>query len=577
MHVRSALLSLVIVAGVLAVPAASSTAGAARSASSTTTPYAINQRVCHPPKHSHTSTCFAEKRVVVKKGTAGARPFRVAAGATGAGTVGPAGGLTPSDLATAYGLTTTGGSGQTIAIVDAYNDPNIAADLATFDTQYGLSACGLGTCLRVVDQTGGTTLPTNDSTGWSVEETLDVEAAHAVCQGCKIILVEANTATNADLATAENTAVSLGATEVSNSFGDMESNSDPTFQAAFDHPGVVIAAAAGDDGYYTFDQLAAANEADIPAAYPTVVAVGGTSLYLGQSAARQSETVWNDNGVQDFWQQNFFGLPLGAGGGGCSTTYSAPGWQTHLGGWPTTACGTKRLVADVAAVADSLTGFDIYDSFDCGQSACGGPPGWITVGGTSLASPIISAVYALAGGAHGVPYPAVTLYGHPRTAYDVTVGGNGWCDGEGASQCNPNPNLLGYGIVDCAYPATGSTPAAGDRACDALSGFDGPTGVGTPKGLTTFTKIGPTATVSGPSSVAHGTSHSWTATATDPFPGGTITKYRWAWGDGSGATTTTTATASHTYSTGGVTRTVTLTMTDGYGVTGTKTFNVTVT
>ena len=568
--------SLVAVPGAVAPIAASAArADTAHTKASGTTYYAINKRICKTPKKAGVVACFAEQRVLVKPGTKGARTFVLAAGATASATIGPAGGLTPSDLATAYGLTTTGGSSQTLAIVDAYNNPNIGADLATFNAQYGLAACPVGSCLKIVNQTGGSTLPPNDTQGWSVEESLDVEAAHAVCQACKIILVEASSASNADIAVAENEAVTLGATEVSNSFGDFESNSDATFQAAFDHPGVVITAAAGDDGYYNFDQLAAINEPDVPASYGTVVAVGGTSLYLGQTATRQSETVWNSNGVQDFWQQVFFGLPLGAGGGGCSTRYSARGWQTHLSVWPSTACGTKRLVADISAVGDSLTGFDIYDSYDCGSPCGDAAPGWVTVGGTSLSSPIIAAVYALAGGAHGVPYPALTLYGHPGGAYDVTVGGNGWCNGEGAAQCG-DPNLLGYGVVDCAYPATGTTPSAGDRACDALAGYDGPTGFGTPKGLTAFTKTGPTAKMSGPTSVTHGTSRTWSATTTDPFPGGSVTRYTWNWGDGTTPTVTTSGSASHTYATGGVTRTITLTVRDNYGVTGTATRSVAV-
>jgi PKD domain len=581
--VGSLLVSLGVVVGGGAVPgtvspvAASVVAATTRQgASLRTTYYAIGERICKTPKKVGAAACFVERRVLVKQGTKGARPFTRAAGATGSASIGPAGGLTPSDLGTAYGLTTTGGAGQTVAIVDAFNDPNIGADLTHFDSQYGLATCALGTCLRVVNQTGGATLPPNDTQGWSVEETLDVEAVHSVCQGCKIIVVEANSPSNADIGTAENEAVTLGATEVSNSFGDFESASDATFQAAFNHPGTVITASAGDDGYYNFDQLAGINQPDVPASYRTVVAVGGTSLYLGQSAVRQSETVWNDNGTKDFFEQNLFGIPLGAGGGGCSTRFAAPGWQTHLGVWASTACGSKRLVADVSAVGDSLTGFDIYDSYNCGSPCGGSAPGWLTVGGTSLASPIIAAVYALAGGAHGVPYPALTLYGHPGRAYDVTVGGNGWCDGEGAASCG-DPNTQGFGIVDCDYPATGTTPSAGDRACDALTGYDGPTGVGTPNGLGAFTKTGPTVNLAGPTSVTHGATNTWTATTTDPFPGGAVTSYTWNWGDGTTPSITATGSASHDYTTGGANRTITLTVKDNYGVTGTATYSVTVT
>ena len=561
-------------AAVLATMTGAATAAtrpvASPGAADSVTLYAVGKRAC-AAKGPGVASCYAEIRKVVSKGTQGARPFKVAAGATASGTIGPAGGLTPGDLGSAYGLTTTGGSGQTVAVVDAYNDPNINADLQSFDTHYGLATCSTTNgCLRVVNQAGGSTLPANDTSGWSVEETLDVETVHSVCQGCKVILVEANSPLNADLATAENTAVSLGAGEVSNSFGEPESGTSTSFQAAFNHPGVVLTASAGDSGYYFYDRLAATNQPGIPAAYNTTVSVGGTSLYLGQGAARQSETVWNDNGTRDVLQQAF-AAPLGAGGGGCSTLFSAQHWQNSLGAWGSTGCGSKRLVSDVSAVADYLTGFDIYDSYNCG-TACSPAPGWLTVGGTSLSSPIIAASYGLAGGAHGVAYPALTLYGHQGNAYDVTTGGNGWCAGEGAAQC-PNPNSLGYGIVDCAYTA-GGTAAAGDRACDALAGYDGPTGVGSPDGITMFTKTGPSATLSGPTTVTHGTSHSWNAATADPFPGGTVTSYTWNWGDGTGSTTTTTGTAAHTYATGGVTRTITLTVTDTYGVTGTASYTV---
>ena len=550
-------------------------------ASASATYYAVGKRACKTPKQAGVATCFADIRVLVKKGAKGAQPFKLAAGAIGPNVIGPAGGLTPSDIGTAYGLTTTGGSGQTVAIVDAFNDPNINADLQTFDTHYGLAVCSTSNgCLRVLNQTGGTTLPPNDTAGWSVEESLDVEAVHSVCRGCKIILVEATSASDANLGTAENTAAAtLHATEVSNSFGEAEAATSSTFQAAFNHPGTVITASTGDDGYYSFDQETSTNQPDIPASYNTVVSVGGTSLYLGQSAARQSETVWNDNGPNDYWESNFL-QALGAGGGGCSTLFTAQGWQSAQSVYPSTGCGTKRLNADVSAVADYLTGFDIYDTY-----TAGGGVGWETIGGTSLASPVVAAAWGLAGGAHGVSYPALDLYGHPGAAYDVTAGGNGWCDGGGAAQCNAcfgagcttNPNLQGFGVVDCAWTATGAV-AAGDRACEALTGYDGPTGVGTPNGLTMFAKTGPTAKIAGPATVAHSTTlHTWTATTTDPFPGGHVVSFTWNWGDGTANTVTTTGSASHAYTTGPASRTITLTVKDNYNQTGVATHAVAVT
>jgi len=548
-----------------------------------TTEYAIGKPVCKAnPKPGH-ATCFAMRRVLVKRGTSGARPFVAGDGArASAATIGPAGGLTPSDFATAYGYSSTAtGSGQTVAVVDAYNDPNIDSDLQTFDSQYGLATCSTANgCLKVVSQTGSTTaLPANDTTGWSVEESLDVETVHSVCQECKIILVETNSQATSDLVAGVTEAVALKANEISNSYGGQETGWDSSAdEAAYKHPGTVITASAGDDGYYNFDYLGeygAYDQANAPAAYNTVVAVGGTSLYLGQTAARQSENVWNDNGTKDYYEQQF-GVPLGAGGGGCSTVIGAMGWQDHQGVWPSTGCGTKRGVADVSADADYLTGIDIYASYNCGSSC---PTlGWETIGGTSLSSPLIAAMYALAGGAHGVSYPALTLYGHLGTSalYDVTSGGNGYCDGEGAASCG-DPNTLGAGILDCDYPATGSTPSAGDRACDALAGYDGPSGVGTPNGLAAFAPVTPTVTIAGPTSIAHGTTGDWTASVQDPFAGGNLSySYSWNWGDGTAPTVTTTGSATHDYAAAG-SYTITLTVTDHYGQKGAGTYHVTVT
>jgi subtilase family serine protease len=551
--------SAITAASATAATAPASAAHAVTQPAPDSTHYAIGERACAAAKSSGQAICDALIRKTVSADTKGAKPFKVGP----AGTIGPAGGLTPGDLASAYNLYTTGGAGQTVAIVDAYNDPNIAADLATFDTHYGLPACTeTNGCLNVVSETGSSTLPPNDS-GWAVEESLDVETVHSVCHSCKIYLVEATTNENVDLGAAEDEAVSLGADEVTNSFGEPESGSNSTFQAAFNHPRVVITASAGDDGYYDFDDLSAVNQPGIPSAYNTVVSVGGTSLNLNQSGGRQSETVWNDNGPRDYYQSIEDGFAFGAGGGGCSTLFGAQPWQTALSNWSSTGCGTKRLANDVSAVADYLTGFDVYDSFD--------EDGWLTVGGTSLSSPLIASAWALAGGAHGVTYPALNLYGHRSLAYDVTTGGNGWCDGQGASECG-NPNLLGDGLVDCDYSASGAV-APGDRACDALSGYDGPTGVGTPNGDTLFTRAAPTAAISGDKTVTRGTSVKFTAATTDPFPAGKIVKYVWHWGDGTSSTTTS-ASASHTYKTSGVTRTITLDVTDNYGATASATHMV---
>ena len=542
-----------------------------------TVQYAVGKKACTQTARPGAATCDSEIRIEVPAPLAAkdhAQRYVVGAGAKGNGTIGPAGGLTPQDLTTAYNLH-TGGSGQTVGIVDAYNDPTINADLQTFDAQYGLAACSEGNgCLRVVNQSGNATpLPANDSSGWSVEESLDVETVHSVCPSCRIILVEANSNGNGDLGAAENAAVGLGANEVSNSYGEPEDGSSAAYQADFNHPGTVITASAGDDGYYFYDDLDGISQPSIPSAYNTAVSVGGTSLFLDQGGHRQSESVWNDNGPADYFEQAFE-RPLGAGGGGCSTLFTARAWQTSLSTWNSTGCGSKRLDNDVSADADYLTGFDVYDSDNCGD-ACYPAPGWFTVGGTSLSSPIIAAAYALAGGAHGVSYPALTLYGHRNQAYDVATGGNGWCDGEGAAQCT-NPNSRGDGVLDCAYTAAGAV-AAGDRACDALAGYDGPTGVGTPNGSGVFDKTGPAVDITGPVKTGQGDSATFTAKIFDPFPGGIVDRYVWNWGDGTANTTTFTGhpTASHTYKTTGNHK-ITVTITDNYGATGSATHEVAV-
>ena len=233
-------------------------------------------------------------------------------------------------------------------------------------------------------------------------------------------------------------------------------------------------------------------------------------------------------------------------------------------------------------VADPLTGFDIYDSYDCGSAQCPTSPSWLTIGGTSLSSPLLAAAYALGGGAHGVPYPAVTLYGHPSSVYDVTTGGNGICDGEGAAQC-PDYSTngafdLGAGMLDCAYTPVGCAgrrharlrrhlglrrpertrhPELHDALREGRPGLHDQPGAdrSTVNVSTGFGTIGPS----------------------DPFPGGVVQKYTWNWGDGSPNTVTSGSTSSvtHTFTSTGA-KTVTVTAQDAYGVTTAKTLQVTV-
>jgi hypothetical protein len=433
------------------------------------------RQICPAPKPGD-AACFALALAPAPASAVGARPYQAGAGALSRG---PAGGLTPADLASAYGyIPSIGGAEQTVALVDAYDDPDIEKDLGAFDSEYGLAACTKANgCFKKVSQTGSTTsLPPKDKVGWSLEMSIDVEMAHSVCESCKILLVEAESESLANLAASVNEAVMLGASEVSNSYGAPESQMGASEQAAYNHPGVVIAAAAGDSGYlnwdYVADFLAAPGMPNAPASLPTVVAVGGTSLKLKTNGTRKSETVWNDSGRPSHKEFKRFS----ATGGGCSTLFTAPSWQQNAPGWTSTACGTKRLDNDTSAVADPYTGFDIYDSYVYEPAFT---PGWLTVGGTSLSSPLITALYSLAGGSHGASYPAATLYTHFGEAsalHDLTKGGNGYCDGEEAGPCGEPAINEELGDIDC----------EDTTACDAALGLDGPSGVGTPNGLSAF-------------------------------------------------------------------------------------------
>ncbi|KOW00112.1 peptidase S8 [Streptomyces sp. NRRL B-1140] len=333
-------------------------------------------------------------------------------------------GYGPSDLRSAYGLTsaaTSNGSGRTIAIVDAYDDPNAESDLAAYRSQYGLPACTTANgCFKKVSQTGSTTaLPAPDS-GWAGEISLDLDMASAICPNCHITLVEAKSATMTNLGTAVNEAVALGAKYVSNSYGGGESSSDTSYDSAyFNHPGVAITVSAGDAGY----------GAEYPAASKYVTAVGGTRLSTSSTTRGWTESVWRTSSTEGT-------------GSGCSAYDTKPAWQTDTG------C-TKRMIADVSAVADPATGVSVYDTYGAdGQ-------GWATYGGTSASAPIIASVYALAGTPSTGSYPARFPYANTTALNDVTSGSNGSC-------------TTSY-------------------FCTARTGYDGPTGLGTPQGLGAFT------------------------------------------------------------------------------------------
>jgi hypothetical protein len=407
----------------------------------------------------------------------------------------PAGGflgLRPEDLHAAYSLPTSAPVAQTIALVDAYNDPRAEADLKTYDEEFGLPECTTANkCFQKVAQSGSETelpFPKNlaaleaaakgssserkrakEAIGWGVEISLDVQSARAVCQSCRILLVVANSPSNSDLVAAENRAATLGATEISNSWGTPEEAvEEPAEREAFNKPGTVITAAAGDDGYREWG-LGEGEFTSFPAASPDVVAVGGTRLStLGIGGGWQGETVWNGSG---------------ASGGGCSTVFPAQTWQLETSDWGEVGCLEGRAANDVAADADPYTGVVIRDTDNPGQECqeryeeAGVQhtiPNWCTYGGTSLASPIIASVFALAGGSGGVPYPARTLYENLRNApshfHDVTSGSNGECEGFDEET----------GFTFCTPEAEAKTSCGGKLICLAARGYDGPSGVGTP-------------------------------------------------------------------------------------------------
>ncbi len=310
-----------------------------------------------------------------------------------------------------------------------------------------------------------------------MEISLDVEAVHSACPKCHILLVEANNPRMTNLGAAVRKAVEMGAQVVSNSYGGPEQiAAGGAERALFEHPGTVIAAATGDFGYEWWSGPTPDPESpDAPASYPGVVSVGGTSLTLNAEGTREKETVWNGNGPLNAGE--FRG---GVSGGGCSLFFEAPFWQRYASGFAATGCGDKRLSADVSAVADPDTGFSIDDTYECGEKCeefTGGRE-WSVIGGTSLATPLISGLYALAGGADGIPYPAMTLYAHlgGPSLFDVTQGGNGYCDSEGHA-CGINA-LSGEGL-DC----------EGTTACNAATGYDGPSGVGAPASLEAFEPV----------------------------------------------------------------------------------------
>ena len=329
-------------------------------------------------------------------------------------------GYGPAQLRGAYSLNNLSSS-DTIAIVDAYDHPNIKKDLDKYNSTFGLpqfpncSANVTTSCFQKVNQRGGTSYPQQNA-GWALEIALDVEVAHGLCPSCKILLVEADSNSYTNLLAAVDRAVLMGADVVSMSWGSIEFSSETIFDSHFNVPGVVFVTSSGDNGF----------GAGYPAASPYVVAAGGTTLaMIGNAYA--GEAAWSGSGS------------------GCSAYEPQPAHQTSLG---LSGCA-KRMIADVSADADPSTGAAVYSSI-----RYAGRSGWFKLGGTSLSSPVISAVYALAGNGSTINPANGYPYSHTLGLNDIVSGSNGSCS-------------VSY-------------------LCNATSGYDGPTGVGSPIGVGAF-------------------------------------------------------------------------------------------
>jgi len=407
--------------------------------------------VCPGPAPTGTARCFAHVRddadalsSVPKPAVSGPAPEARGANPDA---LGNGGAYDPPCLWVAYVLATpgscpisstvtppAGGTGETVAVVDAYDDPSAAQDLSNYRAWFDLPcmsqpfpapnnghAChptGAPPSFSKLNQSGGTSPPVPNA-GWAEEISLDVDMVSAICPNCNIVLVEANTNSFADLATAEDQAASQPkVVAISNSYGGPEWSAELNEDASYDHAGVAVTASAGDSGYGV----------EYPAASRYVTAVGGTMLSIPSNSTTRpttgAETVWSGTGS------------------GCSLYEPKPNWQHDSG------CA-MRTNNDVAAVADPNTGVWVQYSGN-----------WYIFGGTSVASPIIASVYALGGSS---PSGASSLYSHTGNLFDVTSGSNGSCGGT--------------------YLCTASTSYT----------YNGPTGNGTPDTAAAFTSAPPSA------------------------------------------------------------------------------------
>jgi len=274
------------------------------------------------------------------------------------------------------------GSGHVVALVGAYDAPSAEKDLGVFSTQFGLPACTTANgCFTKVNQSGGSGLPRKDA-GWALEASLDVQWAHAIAPGARILLVEANTNSFANLMAAVDYA-KTHADYVSMSWGSNEFAGEGSYDAHFVQPGVSFFTSSGDTG----------TPASYPSASPNVISVGGTTL-KNVGGPSFSETGWSGSG------------------GGCSAYETAN--PAQLPG--SVGCGGRRATPDVSLNADPASGLAVYDS-----TVYQGQAGWFRVGGTSASSPMWAARAADA----GVVVNGAYVYGSNIAYRDITTGNNG--------------------------------------------------------------------------------------------------------------------------------------------------------
>jgi subtilase family serine protease len=393
----------------LAVAACSVGAGSIALAPSATASGFSVQAACSAPAPGQAG-CFALK-------VSGSAHLSAATGQSG---------YHPADLQAAYKLNPTKGKGQTIGIVDAFDNPNAEADLAVYRSTFGLSPCTTANgCFAKVNQAGAATPLPVANKGWAEEISLDLDMASAICPNCKILLVEGTTNSFANLAASVDQAAASGATVISNSYGSNEFAGETAYASSYNHPGIPITVSSGDSAYPAHAQF--------PADLATVTAVGGTALKPASNARGFTESVW-------LTKLGTTANTSEGTGSGCSIYIAKPAWQHD----PDCA---MRTVADVSAVADPATGVTVYDTY-------GGDSGWLVFGGTSASAPIIAGVYALAGNGATIN-DASHAYANVTKLFDVKLGFNG-------------------------------NTCSGSYLCTAKKGYDGPTGLGTPKGVAAF-------------------------------------------------------------------------------------------